>query len=380
MNLKGIILVVMLSTCPLFADTFTNKTTGEAFDGYKLSKTMGEISLIKTAKGVKKVNISDFTTERNSKGRSNKVTVIALDGPLQYEAETKAFNQSIIKASDRGSRFIIVKIDSPGGRLDLCRDMCINIDEVNDSDIYAFISGGKNGGAYSAAAAVALACDKNYMTMDTAIGAATPYMMTSAGIEEADPNMLKSFANIFYELAADKGRPGLLASAMVDKSVDVVEINQDGKSKFISLKNGNATNIVKTWTQEGSLLTMAAPDAQQTGICDELVEDIDELLVLLNAEDADVVQDKAPQKARREVVEAEKRINKTYARAQKKYRQFYTNKNLTYSQWYHKFNALIRDVKEAVALGEKYPDIYQHQHLPWLRDLLSELEAYKKKL
>ncbi len=373
---KSALLILLFLNSLAFCDTFTHKTTSQSYDGFMLSKQKQGKTLIKTAEGVKQIDIEEYNIERNRKGRDEKVVVLPIDGALQYTAETQAFNVSLARACDMGPIFIIVQIDSPGGRLDLCRDICIAIDEANSCDIYAFIKGGKNGGAYSAAAAAAFACDKIYMAADTAIGAATPYQMTKDGvIKQSDPELLNWFAGVFYQLAEDHNKPGILAAAMVDKEINAVEINYDGKREFVWLKEPNPdVKIIKTWSEKGMLLTMPASDAQETGICDAIVADMDELMMLLNAEEAKVVYDNGAVKARLELENAQKRIDQTYARVQNKIKSLSSSQKMQYSEAYHMYNAMIRDLREAIALSEKYPDLKQHEHLPELREFLESCE------
>lgn len=373
---KSAMLILLLLNSLALSDTFMHKTTNQSFDGFMLSKQKQGKTLIKTAEGVKPIDIAEYNIERNRKGRDDKVIVLPLDGPLQYIAETQAFNDSLTRACNMGPLFIVIQIDSPGGRIDLCRDICIAIDDVNSCDIYAFIKGGKNGGAYSAAAAVALACDKIYMTADTAIGAATPYQMTKAGvIKESDPELLNWFAGVFYQLAEDNNRPGILAAAMVDKEINAVEINVDDKREFVWQKEPNPdAKIIKTWSEKGMLLTLTAGDAAETGICDGIVSDMDELMTLLNVEDAKIINDNGAIKARLELEAAQKRIDQTYARVMDKIKSLSSDKKMEYSQAYHMYNAMIRDLREAIALSEKYPDLKQHEHLPELRKFLDDCE------
>ncbi len=366
---------VIILASAAFCDTFVNKKSGESFDGYLISKKVGDDSVIKTDKGLKRINLKDYDLQANRKGRNEQVIVLKIDKDLKYHKETSEFIKALKWSADRGPYFILVEIDSPGGRIDLCREICEAIDDVNGCDVYAFIGGGENSGAYSAAAAVSLACDKIYMTIETAIGAATPYMMTQTGVKDADPNFLKDFSGVFYNLAKEKGRPGAVAAAMVDNGLEVVEIFNKGKKQFVFAGEQGGKEVVKTWVEKGKLLTIPASDAFETGICDQIVDDIDDLLVRLDAQDVQIVYNRSPQKARLEIQKAEERVDQTYARVQEKIKTFNTSKEMNYSKSYHLYHALIRDVREAVSLAEKYPDLKQHSNLPWLKNFLHNLES-----
>lgn len=371
--------LMMAAVC--LADTFTHKTTGQTFDGYLTSRVVNDLVVARSTKGIKRIDPNEYNIERNLKGRNKQIIAIKLDDAIMYEAETDAFIEAIEWSVDRGPMFIVIEVDSPGGRIDLCDRMCTAIIDTNSCYIYSYVGGGKNAGAYSAAAAVALSCDKVYMTADAAIGAATPYMKSEHGkVIEVDPNFMEAFSNFFGAIAQENGKPGIAAAAMVDNSIEVVEIEADGKPKFVSGKDvTDKSEIVKTWSQSGKLMTIPAIEANYIGLCDYIVDDLDDMMVQLGAEQGRILYNRNPQKARLEVQQAEKRVDITYSRVVSKYKKFATSEDMTYSNFYHTYHALIRDIREAIALTEKYPDLKQHQHLPGLREYLEYLESALKK-
>ena len=93
--------------------------------------------------------------------------------------ETDAFAEALVEEADKGPLFILIEIDTPGGRVDLTMRMCSNIAQLKTCQTVAFLNGGKYGGAYSAGAAIALSCDKIYMVPNSAIGAATAIALTN---------------------------------------------------------------------------------------------------------------------------------------------------------------------------------------------------------
>ena len=133
---------------------------------------MGPTSVFTQEKGLLKLDPKEWEIKRDNLGRNNKVIVVPVDDAIQYEIETDAFEKAIAESSQEGPLFILVEIDTPGGRIDLAHRMCTAIIDA-DCNVIAFVKGGKNGGAISAGAAVALSCSKIYMTDNTVIGAAT---------------------------------------------------------------------------------------------------------------------------------------------------------------------------------------------------------------
>ena len=185
--------MIILFAGVCLADTFTNRQTNEKLHGYTTTRLPGSaqsarrddsspktteaengtMSVFTQEKGLLKLNLNEWEIARDNLGRNNKVIVVPVDDAILYEIETDAFEKAIADGSDEGPLFILVEIDTPGGRIDLAHRMCTAITKNADCNVIAFIKGGQYGGAISAGAAVALACNKIYMAENTVIGAAT---------------------------------------------------------------------------------------------------------------------------------------------------------------------------------------------------------------
>ncbi len=73
--------------------------------------------------------------------------------------------------------------------------------------------------------------------------------------------------------------PDLLARAMVDSSIEVIEVNQAAKRLFIEPVNKKPDQqVVRTWNKAGSLLTLTAEEAVECTIADGLVGSREQLL------------------------------------------------------------------------------------------------------
>lgn len=370
------VFVILLAAFPATGDTFTHKATGEKFYGYAVLKKHENLNIIRTKKGFKRVNLSEYKIERNTKGRKKNVITVPLDESIMYETETNAFKEAIRRGADAGPLFVLIEIDSPGGRLDLCLKICETILDTNTCDIHAFIKGGKYGGAYSAAAAVALACDKIYMAENTAIGAATPYMMTQHGVKEADYEILKGFSEHFGYLAQQHNRPALPAMAMVDRDLAVIEIKHMGEIFFIEPKDNQPPQpVVHTWSEKGSLLTLPAHDAVRAGIADKTVFTRDDILIDLKAESARLMQDKSPIRARLELEKAKKRIENAIAKADLRTKKINSGK-MSYNAAISSLTHIIIDLRKCVSLTETYPDLAEYG--PPLRQWLRSAENARR--
>lgn len=300
-------------------------------------------------------------------GGSNKVVVLPVEGPILYEIETAAFEKAITDAADERPALILVEIDTPGGRADFAQRMCAAIAKAGDCNVIAFVKGGKYGGAISAGAAVALSCNKIYMANNTVIGAATLVALSKAKTQDRGEKE-KSYEEVVDEksssvwraylasLAQQNNRPGLLARAMVDSSIEVIEVNEASKRLFIEPVNKRpGQQTVRTWNKSGSLVTLTAEEAVECGIADGLTASQQELLRLLQAGDANVVVDKKIASARRELQIVQRRVDEIEKSLDLKAKQF------EYPQPAGKALSIMRgatsDFETLKTLAQKYPDL-----------------------
>ncbi|MGD0573087.1 MAG: hypothetical protein ABSB11_08720 [Sedimentisphaerales bacterium] len=391
-NLKTVIaltaVLIILSAGVCLADTFTNRQTNETLHGYITSRLPGSAqsarrddgskkadeaeegptSVFTQEKGLLKLNPKEWEIKRDNLGRNNKVIVVPVDDAIMYEIETDAFEKAVADDSQEGPLFILVEIDTPGGRVDLAQRMCTAIMQNTDCNVIAFIKGGKHGGAISAGAAVALSCSKIYMAENTVIGAATLVTM-SKDKQDYDNTRKKNYGDVVDEklssiwraylasLAQQNDRPGLLARAMVDSSIEVVEVNQGAKRLFIDPVNKRlGQQVARTWNKPGSLLTLTAREAVDCTIADGLVGSREQLLQQLNAGDANVVTDKKVANARKDLLMAQRKMDETLKDFDLKVEQS------KYQQPAPKFMGMLRGAKSDVeilkALAQKYPDLH----------------------
>ena len=377
--------MIILFTGVCLADTFTNRQTNEKLHGYITARLPGsgpalrrdenspkaaqtedrQTSVYTQEKGLLKLNLNEWEMTRDRSGRNNKVIILPVDDVIMYEIETDAFEKAIADSSEEGPLFIMVEIDTPGGRVDLAQRMCAAITKNADCNVIAFIKGGKYGGAISAGAAVALSCNKIYMTDNTIIGAATLVTMTKAKEQLKD----KKYEDVVNEkhssawraylasLAQQNDRPGLLARAMVDSSIEVIEVNQGSKRLFIEPMNKKPDQpVTRTWNKSGSLLTLTAKEAIECTIADGLVGSREQLLQQLQAGDANVVTDKKITNARKDLQIAQRKVDEALKSFDMKEQQS------KYSQPAPKFLGILRgartDVETLKTLAQKYPDLH----------------------
>jgi hypothetical protein len=317
------IIACLLIIVPCAADTFTNRKTGEVFQGYATQEKRSGKTLIRIGdkQAPEYFDLLDYNIEWNSLGRRNQIIIFPIKNAIELECETKAFENAIKSASNQGPLFILIEIDTPGGRWDLMKRYCNAIISVASCHTVAFISGGEYGGAYSAGAFIAIACDYIYMADGTAIGAATPIVISSSGVkdlnsvfgETATEKFLSADRGYIATLAEQNGRSGLLAKAMVDKDIEVLEVVEGGKTIFIASEDKKESQTVQhVWSKKGSLLTLTAVEAIQCGIANKLLNSEEEIISEFGFEEPKLVRSQDTTKAREQFEIVKIRIKDLY--------------------------------------------------------------------
>lgn len=341
--LIALIFAFCVALCP--ADTFKHRQSGEVFHGFVTQKQRREKTLVyvEKDKSFKPLSLGEYEVTRDDKGRRNRIVVI----PIRYEeaiisrsvAETIA--KTIVDASNKGPRYILLEIDSPGGRGDYMKMLSATITGTTNCPVIAYISGGPYGGAYSAATTLALACEKIYIAGDAVMGSVAPVVGRSPGAENLteyyelfSSDNLAGYGNYVAALAANRQRPTVLAMALLDKSMEIFEVEDpDGNRKFI-----NATDIkpqealvrtvskteahsITEETQSGTttrnvvkmVLTISADEARRAGMADKVVGSREEVFADLGAADAGVTYTRSIEKAVKKYVAVKRNVDKSIA-------------------------------------------------------------------
>lgn len=169
--------------------------------------------------------------------------------------------RSLAEAEASGARFVVLDMDTPGGRVDAAQRIT---DALRDTDlpVYTLV----NRRAFSAGALIALATDRIYMRPGSVIGAATPVDGTG---EKAPEKIVSAMRSEMRTLAEEQGLDPAIAAAMVDEDIEVEGLVEAGK-----------------------LLTLTTEEAVRVGYALE-IEDLDALLEALDARAETVVTSQA---------------------------------------------------------------------------------------
>ncbi|MHC4212392.1 MAG: Clp protease/crotonase-like domain-containing protein [Planctomycetota bacterium] len=346
-------------------DVFVHRDSGEQFHGYAWGKAVdGKTTVHTQEKGKVELKLAQWRIGYDRKGRHNKVIVMTLSDQVTRKIQTDALIDSISKAASEGPLFIILQIDTPGGRIDYTRKICGEISRLTYCPIYAYIVGDEFGGAISAGAAIAFACDKIYMKKNTVIGAAAPVVISSGQTkdlrkilgEDVGEKVSSVWRAYLASLAEHNDRPGLLAGAMVDSEVEVVEVTKDQKRYFIDpVDKAHDQELVHTWSKKGSLLTLTAEEAVKCSVADKVVESLVEVLVDLKVGDANIAVDDSFAKAGRRLNIVRQKYDKVSRGLDLKIKQM----RETQSQFraVKILGDIRKDYKSLIALARRYPDL-----------------------
>jgi len=169
--------------------------------------------------------------------RMNRYVELALDEATEIEAD-----------------YVIIDMDTYGGALNDADDIRSRILDY-EKPVYVFI----NKDAASAGALISIACDSIYMQGGSSIGAAT--VVTQDGT--AAPDKYQSYMrSIMRSTAESQGRNPDIAEAMVDETIDLDSISQEGK-----------------------VITFSTSEAIRYGFCEAEVKNIDEIMQRSGVED-----------------------------------------------------------------------------------------------
>lgn len=294
-----------------WADTFKHKETGEVFTGFATQKSTGGKTLVfnKEANKMTPVNLYEYQVTYDTQGRRDSVVLIPLMEPEILLSQTVAeeIANAVINASNTGPQAILIQIDNPGGRGDYMSIIATALSKTTNCPTAAYISAGSYGGAFSSAAVLALACQKIYIAPNAGIGAVSPIAGSAGGIQDFGGylTMYNSADLLPLSLAQQHRRPELLARALADKSVSVVEVtNINGSREFVQKNDRQPTQTVVRTLAEGIptantskltpadvmgvVLNLTAKDAVNVGLADKIAGSVAEILTDMKIPDVKV--------------------------------------------------------------------------------------------
>jgi ATP-dependent protease ClpP protease subunit len=377
---------IVLLTAAVSADTFKQKTGSHVYHGYAAQDAIdGKTPVYTTEAGKLELNLAEYEITPNTEGRNRTVCVLTINDEIAYEIVTAAFEKILVEESNKGPLCIILEIDCPGGRVDLAMRMCSALTKTQNCQTVAFIKRGHYSGAYSAAAAISLACRRIYMTGGTVIGAAT--MITTAENHAVDlekvvgktisEKMRSAWRNYLASLAEQNQRPVALARAMENKDIEVVQIRRAGKTMFIeTTAKMPGDEILRIRNNKGSLLTLPAGEAVECGIADKVVASLEEVMADLNAANAKIERPDNLSMAKDELDKATRKFDQLNNALDLKIKTLNAKNDgrvMTKSEAKKSLKGIMQEIKYLIKLRQSYSDM--PYEVDTLQGLLNSVQA-----
>ena len=217
----------------------------------------------------------------------------ALDRSVQSH-----LRRAIEQAEASGAK-LVLDIDTPGGDVELMWQMARMIQRASDRGVESIAW--VNDQALSAGSLIAMACDLLYMRPTATIGSALPVRIGVEGLESVSEDeavrekLLSTYRSEFRSIANSRQRPGLLAEAMVDPAIEVVELVVDGERRLVSAREyddlrerGQQPQFLRTVLPAGQLLNVSGEEAVALGLSDGLATSLDDLANKIGVSSAEI--------------------------------------------------------------------------------------------
>ncbi len=194
------------------------------------------------------------------------IGVIGQGGGGQAQITADAFIQGLDEALAARPDYIVLVIDSPGGRLD---DLDRIIDAIAEArrrnrgqEFVAFVHD-----AQSAAAVIAMACPKVFMAGGSSIGAAVPFQFGPDGTpQNIREKWLSAIRAGFRSAARLGGHSPLLVRGMSETGIELSVVQRGGAPVVVEVPgDGESGELIK---RKGEILTLTASEALACGLSD----------------------------------------------------------------------------------------------------------------
>ncbi len=234
-----------------------------------------------------------FAAAAGAAAEGSSVYVIPIKGDI--EPSTAVFVRRNAEAALRaGAGILVFDIDTFGGRVDSALRISSYIGSIRGARTVAFVSSGPEsmGVSWSAGALIAFSASAIYMAPGTSMGAAAPVIMSPDGQSQgAGEKTVSAVRSQMAALAEKNGHPPLLALAMVDADVELIELSVAGETRLAtaeetaSLEKSRPGQVerVRTVSAKGKLLSLTAGEAERYGLSEGTVADLDALASLLGS-------------------------------------------------------------------------------------------------
>lgn len=213
-------------------------------------------------------------------GENPRVFVIPIDQPIM-PPQLFVVRRGVRRALDEGVDAIVFTMDTPGGRVDIMRNV---VNMIIDVDVPTFTL--VKSEAISAGAIIALATDHVFMRPMSTIGNAIPILSGPGGgmqeLGEAEREKIEGYMDaIVRSIAQAKGRDERMISAMVRRDLEYV------------LEDGRVIS------EKGRILVLTNQEAEQLKpngeplLSEGTVDTLEEMLALIGLGDAKILTEES---------------------------------------------------------------------------------------
>ena len=172
--------------------------------------------------------------------------------------------RTLAYAADHGIKHVVLRIDSPGGRVDAAQEIVALMEKYSDRlQYHAVIER-----AISAAIWVVFASDTIYMKPDSVIGGAVPYTVDKAANISVEEKMNSILAAELAAVAEKKGHSTVLLRAMISLGAAVyVWTDEEDRTQIAStLPAEPGVGDVRALDTENTILTLTEGEAVRIGL------------------------------------------------------------------------------------------------------------------
>ena len=153
----------------------------------------------------------------------NDAWILTIDGEI-HSGTVTYLRRGIQEAANAGAGVVVLVLSTPGGYLDAAvESRGILLDSKVPTVAYVSRE------AFSAGAAIAIACETILFSPGGVIGAATPVTLVGDDMREAPEKVISATRKLFRATAEFRGRPPEIAEAMVDRDVSIPGLIEEGK-------------------------------------------------------------------------------------------------------------------------------------------------------
>lgn len=219
----------------------------------------------------------------------DKVYYIPVKGEINFGL-AGFIDRSLKQAEENKASLIVLGIDTFGGRVDACFEIVKYIESIKNIPVYAYVQDK----SWSAGALIALACQKIFMEKGSSIGSAAP---VSGKGKELGEKYVSALRAKFQAIAEKNGYSVNLAKAMVDKDLEVKQVEVNNQIKYLTLaqtknlkEERKKFKTIETVSPQGKLLNLSYKQAKKYNLASAVVDSLDQLLKVNNLETATVLK------------------------------------------------------------------------------------------